>query len=71
VPLVITFSNRCFPTKVVAGWRMPDDDWHQELVARYFALAGNWADVRTLDRSPSAFGDPLHAVIGRSADPAP
>jgi len=38
-----------------------------ELVARYLALAGNWTDVVRLDRSPSAFGDPLYAVIGRSA----
>jgi len=66
-PLVITFSNRCFPTKVVAAWRMLDDLGHVELVARYLALAGNWTDVETLDRSPGPFGDPLYAVIGRSA----
>jgi SAM-dependent methyltransferase len=66
-PLVITFSNRCFPTKVIAAWRLLDDDGHQALVARYFAEAGNWTDVEILDRSPGRDGDPLYAVIARSA----
>ena len=65
-PLVITFSNRCFPTKVIAAWRILDDHGHQELVARYFAEAGNWSDVELLDRSPGRDGDPLYAVVGRS-----
>src|SRR5262245_61149756 len=44
-PLVITFSNRCFPTKVIAAWQMLDDEGHQQLVARYFAEAGAWSDI--------------------------
>ena len=64
-PLVITFSNRCFPTKVTAAWRMLDDRGHQELVARYLTEAGNWAEMETLDRSPSPDSDPLYAVIAR------
>jgi SAM-dependent methyltransferase len=68
-PLVITFSNRCFPTKVIAAWRMLDDRGHQELVARYFAEAGNWTEVETLDRSPGPGSDPLYAVIARRAGP--
>jgi SAM-dependent methyltransferase len=83
-PLVITFSNRCFPTKVTAAWRMLDDQGHQELVARYFAEAGNWTVIEIFDRSPrrtadrrdgeappfasgESGGDPLYAVIARSA----
>ncbi|HEV8440249.1 MAG TPA: methyltransferase domain-containing protein [Methylomirabilota bacterium] len=66
-PLVITFSNRCFPTKVIAAWRMLDDGGHQELVARYFVEAGNWTDVERLDRSPGPGSDPLWAVVGRRA----
>lgn len=65
-PLVITFSNRCFPTKVIAAWRVLDDHGHQELVARYFVEAGNWSAIEILDRSPGRDGDPLYAVIGRS-----
>jgi len=65
-PLVITFSNRCFPTKVIAAWRVLDDHGHQELVAQYFVDAGNWSAIEMLDRSPGPDGDPLYAVVGRS-----
>jgi SAM-dependent methyltransferase len=69
-PLVITFSNRCFPTKAVAIWQALDDLGHTELVMRYLRGAGNWTDVRALDRSPRAPGaDPLFAVVGLSARP--
>ena len=67
--LVITFSNRCFPTKVVAAWRMLDDAGHLALVERYLAAAGNWAGIAGLARSPAG-GDPLFAVTALSARPA-
>ena len=66
-PLVVTFSNRCFPTKAVAVWQALDDEGHVALVRRYFDDAGAWADIeaRTAHRG-SWRGDPLYAVIGRS-----
>jgi len=64
-PLVITFSNRCFPTKVIAAWRLLDDEGHQELIARYFSEAGSWTDIEILDRSPAPDSDPLYAVVAR------
>jgi SAM-dependent methyltransferase len=67
-PLIVTFSNRCFPTKAVAIWRALDDRGHVELVQRYFADAGGWERVEALDRSPGR-GDPLYAVIGYRAEP--
>jgi len=73
-PFVVTFSNRCFPTKAVAVWQSLDDRGHGQLVARYFADAGNWRDVEVLDRSRSRGrwrGDPLYAAVGRSAGPTP
>ena len=66
-PLVITFSNRCFPTKVIAAWRLLDDEGHQELVARFFSEAGTWSDIEILDRSPESGTDPLYAVVARSS----
>jgi hypothetical protein len=33
--------------------------------------AGNWGDIRCLDRTPPGGGDPLYAVIGRSLGCAP
>jgi SAM-dependent methyltransferase len=65
-PLVITFSNRCFPTKAIAAWRWLDDDGHVRLVARLLAEAGCWTSLEGLDRSP-AVGDPLFAVVARRA----
>ena len=69
-PVVITFSNRCFPTKAVAIWHHLDDRGRLELVARYLEEAGNWAGVAQLDRSPKAarlgWGDPLYAVVARA-----
>ena len=67
-PLVVSFSNRCFPTKAVAIWQELDDRGHAQLVRRYFEEAGNWTGIEALDRSPRRWrGDPLYAVIGRAA----
>ena len=65
-PLVITFSNRCFPTKAVRAWLLRDDLGHAALVAGYLKAARNWSDIQHLDRSPQA-GDPLHALVARRA----
>jgi SAM-dependent methyltransferase len=63
-PLVVTFSNRCFPTKAVAVWQALDDRGHAELVTQYLRAAGNWRDTRSLDRSPAyPGGDPLFAIV--------
>jgi SAM-dependent methyltransferase len=68
-PLVITFSNRCFPTKAVAIWQALDDAGHGELVSRYLRAAANWTDFQLLDRSPSQLGaDPLVAVVARACE---
>ena len=69
-PLVVTFSNRCFPTKAVAAWHALDDAGHGALVAALFRAAGGdiWMPAETFDRSPSSpgsLGDPLFAVVAR------
>lgn len=64
-PLVISFSNRCFPTKAIAAWRLTDDAGHVDLVAGFLRDAGCWADIEGLDRSP-VDGDPLFAVVARA-----
>ena len=63
-----TFSNRCFPTKVIAGWLGGDDRTHIELVARYFALSGRWTDITAgVALEPGPGGDPLYAVYATVA----
>jgi hypothetical protein len=69
-PVVITFSNRCFPTKAVEIWHRLDDRGHLRLVEVYLAEAGNFHEIQSLDRSPRRlFSDPLYAVVGRSTGP--
>lgn len=65
-PLVITFSNRRFPTKVIALWETLDDAGHVQLVGQYLREAGGWDAVVALDRSPEA-GDPLFAIVAQRA----
>jgi len=63
-PLVITFSNRCFPTKAVAIWQALDDKGRLQLVEKYAREAG-WTRVRGEHRTPQRHrGDPLLAVVG-------
>ncbi len=65
-PVVISFSNRCFPTKAVAIWHQLDDEGHARLVESYLREAGNFDEIHSLDRSTRRlFSDPLYAVIGR------
>jgi len=66
-PFVVSFSNRCFPTKAVAVWLGTTDRQHVELVRAYFEAAGGWADVTEEDRSRGDMGDPLHAVWARTS----
>jgi SAM-dependent methyltransferase len=68
-PLVISFSNRCFPTTAVAIWQALDDGGHADLVTRYLEAAGNWQSIETLDRSPGPGSDPLYAVLARTTGP--
>jgi SAM-dependent methyltransferase len=65
-PLIVTFSNRCQATKAIACWCLLDETGHLCQIAQRFAEAGNWADIRCLDRTPPGGGQPLYAVIGRS-----
>jgi SAM-dependent methyltransferase len=67
---VITFSNRCFPTKAVDVWHRLDDAGRMKLVELYLRDAGNFRDVRSEDRSPGRMlSDPLYAVVGISTGP--
>lgn len=61
--VVLTFSNRCFPTKAVRGWLEADEAGRAEIVVRYLAAAGGFAAPRAELRTPARHaGDPLWAV---------
>ena len=63
-PFVVTFSNRCFPTKAVAAWQALDDAGHARLVAAYFVAAGGFEPAEVRAHRPRR-GDPLWGVIAR------
>ena len=63
---VVSFSNRCFPTKATALWLSADDAQHITLVRLYFEESG-WSGVEAFDLSPNARNsDPLYVVTGHA-----
>ncbi|MCU0494802.1 MAG: class I SAM-dependent methyltransferase [Chloroflexaceae bacterium] len=65
-PFIVTFSNRCFPSKAVSIWTATSDEQHLQLVQLYFTHSGCFTDIKAMDRSPKRWlGDPLFAVVGR------
>ena len=61
-PVVVSFSNRCFPTKAVALWLRSGSDGHRALVRGYLEAAGFSA---VDDREVPSPDDPLYVVMGR------
>jgi len=64
-PFVVTFSNRCFPTKAIRGWLSTDDEGHCAIVATYFELTAGLEPATVELRNPGARTDPLFAVVAR------
>ena len=70
---IVSFSNRCFPTKAVRIWYEGSDEQHVALVRRYYQLAGGFSSVeveRFVDGKAAWFSpghDPLFAVVGTRA----
>jgi len=69
---VVSFSNRCFPSKAVNAWRTLNDQGHLALVTRYFELAGGWTQITTWQKPGKAgllglAGDPLFVVWAQRA----
>ena len=62
-PCIVSFSNRCFPTKAVAIWHQLSDVGHTQLVSHYFAASGGYEPCKIDDISPNgSFTDPLFIV---------
>ena len=63
-PFIVSFSNRCFPTKAVAIWRSLDAHGHTALVHLYLQRAG-FRDISTKVLRDGSESDPLIAITGR------
>jgi len=62
-PFVVTYSNRCFPTKVIRAWLATDDAGRAAIVRSYFERSGGFTEPVSELRTPlDARGDPLWAV---------
>jgi len=65
---IMSFSNRCFPTKAIAIWTRTADLDHVWIVGAYFhySVPGGWSQPEGADISPKAglFGksDPMYVV---------
>jgi SAM-dependent methyltransferase len=66
-PFVVSFSNRCFPTKAVAIWQALAGPAQQRLVTAYMQAAGFASTVAEAVLPPKGdptWGDPIWIVIG-------
>lgn len=65
-----SFSNRCFPTKVVGKWLKMDDDQRRSWVGGYFWASsdtttegnGGWREVEEVVLLEGGWEDPLYVV---------
>ncbi len=64
-PFIVSFSNRCFPTKAVAIWRSLDTNGHAALIRLYLERAG-FRDITVELLADGGASDPLVAVIGNA-----
>lgn len=64
-PALISFSNRCFPTKAVGIWRALDGAGHARLIELYLRGAG-FSDIAAQRLRDGWTSDPLTVVVGRA-----
>jgi len=64
-PFIVSYSNRCFPTKAVAIWRTLDLREHASLIGDYLRRAG-FTDIEAKVLANGMDGDPLIAVVGEA-----
>jgi SAM-dependent methyltransferase len=66
--VIVSFSNRLFPSKATRIWQETPDEDRWALVRRYLVLAGGFAEPAVEAHRPSRRrfgGDPLWAVVAR------
>jgi SAM-dependent methyltransferase len=65
--VVVSFSNRMFPTKAVAAWRSASMDGRADLVGRYLDATGAF-DAPEVIREVDPGRDPFYAVVARTRE---
>jgi hypothetical protein len=64
-PVVVSYANRCFPTKAVAIWRALDMSDQASLIGMYLNRSG-FSAVKARMLSDGSRGDPLIAITARA-----
>lgn len=61
---IMSFSNRCFPTKAISIWTQTGDLDHIWIVGSYFhyGVPGGFTDPECQDISPGKGSDPMYVV---------
>lgn len=62
--LVVSFSNRLFPTKAVQAWRAASMDGRVALLERALDAAGGFSDRTVIRDQPGT--DPFYAIVART-----
>lgn len=67
---IMSFSNRCFPTKAISIWTRTGDLDHVLIVGSYFHYTGGFTkpEARDITPAPGFFGgrgDPMYVVYAR------
>jgi len=66
---LVSFSNRCFPTKATRLWLGADDAQHVALVRLYFEQSKGWEMIEAFDIGPHpGRSDPLYVVTARRSE---
>ena len=64
---IVSFSNRCFPTKAVSLWQGMGDEGHVQIVGAYFHYSGAFDPPQWHDISPAkGQSDPMYVVQSRT-----
>ena len=68
-PMIVSYSNRLFPTKAVMIWKMLNAADHGRLVAHYFESSGHFglSEIKSVTNNKGS-SDPLYVVIARGAN---
>jgi len=68
---IMSFSNRCFPTKAIGIWTRVGDADHVLIVGSYFHYSGAFTALQAKDisppRNPIFGGDPMYVVFANKA----
>ncbi|KAL7581714.1 hypothetical protein ACA910_022254 [Epithemia clementina (nom. ined.)] len=69
--VIISQSNRCFPSKAIAMWLKMNDRQHLELINGYLQYAGGFKDVQAFDITATvpnnAYRDPMFILQATKA----